>query len=248
MAIARSIHHSDEFTASRLANDAIRQLVEAVRNGLEPDSPDLWAIVSDHVLGDVHRQAMTLFKRRNALCEQLATAQDAAARRKEANAAALALRLQSEVSAITLLDRLQWMNTVVLNQHTLRYDIDFDGLVGTNPYGIDFYAGRLTLENVTQWRTAMLKGKVWGASPVPEWEDSEDTDEDCEVRELHNAIEWIDAAYVRLASASWLYVAEQRIDCLAGLQCIRRDRIASNQRMVSGFQPVAGFHRKAAGA
>ena len=202
MAIARSIHHSDEFTSLRLANDAVRQLVETVRRGLEPDLPELWAIVSDPVLGNVHRQAMALHKRRNKLCEQLANAQDAAVRRKEADTAALELRLQSEVSAITLLHQLQSMRKVVLNQHTLSYDIDFDGLVGTNPYGIDFYAGRLTLDNVTQWRTDMLKGKVWGASPVPEWEDNEDTDEGLEIGELNNAIERIDAAYARLASAA----------------------------------------------
>jgi hypothetical protein len=70
--------------------------------------------------------------------------------------------------AHTLLEQLQNLKTVELNQHTLSFDADYQGLAGTNPYGIDYYAGNMTIENVERWRTEMLSGIIWGASPNQE--------------------------------------------------------------------------------
>ena len=207
MALARALWVVDRVTSTRIASETIRHLVQAIHSGADPECPAAWPIKTDPVLAAVYKEGMRLLKHRNALCEQLVLAKSNAQFRKDAHALALKHKLQSEPSAQTLLQHLQMRKVLELNQHSLSFDADFQGLAGTNPYGIDYYAGSMTLENVAHWRSAMLSGQTWGASPVPEWDDSEDANENTEVRELTLAIEMVDAEFADLASMNWVSLA-----------------------------------------
>lgn len=207
MALARAIWGVDQATSSKIAYDTLRHFVQTIHGGVDPACPVAWPIQTDPVLATVYQEGMRLHKRRNALCEQLVLAKAEAQSRKDAQALALEQRLASEPSAQTLLEQLQMRKVVRLNQHSLSFDADFDGLAGTNPYGIDYCAGDMTLDNVAHWRTAMLSGQTWGASPVPEWDDSEDSPENTDVRELTLAIELVDAEFADLASMNWVSLA-----------------------------------------
>lgn len=67
--------------------------------------------------------------------------------------------------APALLAQLEAGETLRLNGHSLRFERDFGALAGTNPYGCDYFAGRMEIATVEAWRKAMLKGEIWGTNP-----------------------------------------------------------------------------------
>lgn len=204
MAVARAIMANDHVTARQIACETVRHLVQIIRNGIDPALPVAWPIETDPELAHVYREGMRLLNLRNAFCELLEIAKLNAQFRKDAQSLALAQEIQDVPSAQTLLEQLQTGKEVEINQHTLSFDGDYQGLAGTNPYGIDYYAGTMTLENVTLWRTAMLSGQTWGASPDPEWVESGDFRENTDVRELELAISRVDSEFADLADIDWL--------------------------------------------
>lgn len=202
MAVARSLSRFDGQAAGALASDAIKTMLTALFQAQHSFFAENWPILTDPVLARVYREGACLLQRKTALCERLALATAKNAQDKEAKARALQQSLQEEPSAQTLLRRLQMGHTVRLNQHTLGFDADFQGLAGTNPYGIDYYAGNMTLENVTHWRTAMLSGQTWGASPVPEWETAGGDHQSDAMRELGLAIQQVETEFFELAGVN----------------------------------------------
>ncbi len=207
MALARALGAVDRVTSTRIAYETIRHLVQAIHGGADPACPVAWPIKTDPVLAAVYKEGMRLLKHRSALCDQLVLAKSNAKFRKNTQTLALKHKLQSEPSAQTMLQHLQMREVLKINQHSLSFDADFKELAGTNPYGIDYYTGNMTLENVAHWRTAMLRGQTWGASPMPEWDDSEDSHENTDVRELALTIEMVDAEFADLASMNWVSLA-----------------------------------------
>ena len=200
MALARAIWANDYYGSARIAYDTFRLFIQSIQGEVDPASPVAWPIKTDPVLSVAYQKGIRLLTRRNALCKQLKIARANADLRKGARVLAMEQRMLEEPSAQTLLQQLQMHKVVELNQHTLIYDSDFRGLAGTNPFGIDYYAGNMTLECVEQWRTAMMEGQTWGASPVPEWDNSGESSEDHEIMELRLSIEWVDDQFADLAN------------------------------------------------
>lgn len=141
MALARAIWGVDQATSSQIAYDTLRHFVQAIHGGADPACPVAWPIETDPVLAVVYQEGMRLHKRRNTLCEQLVLAKANAQLRKDAQAMTLEQRLASKPSAQTLLEQLQMRKVVMLNQHSLCVEADFEGLARTNPYGIDANQG-----------------------------------------------------------------------------------------------------------
>lgn len=200
MALARAICTHDNSGAARIAHDTFKIVVQTIHEGANPAFSVTWPITTDPVLSIAYQTGIRLLERRNELCKQLEVAKANADLREGAHQVALQYLLMAEPSANFLFQELLMRKVVEMNQHTLKYVRKFRGLFGTNPYGIEYYAGKITMENVEQWRTAMIKGETWGASPVPEWDGSCATMEDSEVRYLHLSIEWIDHQFADLAN------------------------------------------------
>jgi hypothetical protein len=204
IALARAICANDHDRAARIAGDAFKHFVlaihkMAVHGGTDPTHPVAWPIRTDAVLSVAHRRSLHLVEKRAALSKQLDIAIANETLRKATRQLAIQHKLQAEPDANTLFEQLKAGKTIKLNQHSLTFDTECQGLCGTNPYGIDYYAGTMTLATVQHWRTEMLHGKTWGASPVPEWETGCEPMEDREVRELRNAIARVDDQFSALA-------------------------------------------------
>lgn len=205
IALARAICANDHDRAARIAGDAFKHFVlaihkMAVHGGTDPTHPVAWPIRTDAVLSVAHRRSLHLVEKRAALLQKLDAAIANLAVRKATRQLAIQHKLQAEPDANTLFERLKAGETIKLNQHSLTFDTECQGLCGTNPYGIDYYAGAMTLATVQHWRIDMLHGKTWGASPVPEWENGCEPMEDREVRELRNAIAMVDDQFSALAN------------------------------------------------
>lgn len=205
IALARAICANDPDRAARIAGDAFKHVVLAVHEmavcgGSDSVQPMAWPIRTDAVLSSAYQQSLNLVEQRAALLKKRDTAIANAALRKATRQLAIQQKLKAEPDAKTLFEQLKAGETIKLNQHSLTVDTECQGLSGTNPYGIDYYAGTMTLATVQHWRIDMLHGKTWGASPVPEWDNSGESSEDHEIMELRLSIEWVDDQFADLAN------------------------------------------------
>lgn len=203
MALARAIAKNDKPRATRIARDAFQKIVLAIFQGRDPEQSAAWPLHSDPVLSIAYLQSKHLLEHRTRKCKELDIATQKAAQRKACHEPAAHNWRAAVPDAQTLLQKLEAGETLKLNLHSLSYDSDFNGLVGTNCYGIDYFAGEMTLANVLSWRTVMLAGETWGRHHEPPWAEHEaqsQYDEDPHVARLKSAICRIDREFAALAT------------------------------------------------
>jgi hypothetical protein len=170
MAVARCVSGIDRQIAGTMASEAIKTMLTALYERQDSFFAENWPILTDHILSVVYKEGVRLTVLRTAMEKDLQAAYANEALLQSAIAVAIKERFASEPDAQTLFDNILAGRTVTLNQHTLSYDRDYEGLAGTNCYGMDYFAGALTLDHVADWRTAMLNGETRGQHSASMWD------------------------------------------------------------------------------
>jgi len=190
-ALARVLLVVDRLRANRVAQQVWGDVVDMAHEVDAMESP--WPLLGEPVLLKAFQLGLDL-GRRQMLFREAGEARLVAwvANKQAQKEATLAAQLEDEAvapSADSLLSRVRAGEPVELNGHSLEWDQEFEILAGTNPYGVDYYWGEMTVESLSRWRALMLRGETIGASPPYAEADDDDlpylADPTPEEEELH---------------------------------------------------------------
>lgn len=210
MALARAIAPNDPMGAFRLASEAFIATAEAAFSDPNLSETPPWPVRADQALLYAYEKSFELRKKSDEkLAEHAALKTGWKAKRSALEAerlAAFQALMDSEPSAESMLADLIDGKTLQYNGHSLAHDEDFDGLVGTNSYGHDYFAGQTVLATVVRWRKAMLAGETWGPQEYfRSHHDAPDASKDPEMDFVEEELAGIDFSFWALASMSGLW-------------------------------------------
>ena len=118
--------------------------------------------------------------------------------------------------AANLMADLKSGKTLNIKQHSLSYDSDMELLVGTNPYGCDYYAGHLDIASVSKWRNSMQKGRVLGDSPFDDFNEEVSYEQfkknHSNFRQINDLYESIDQTFMKLLGREGVTFSEDLDD------------------------------------
>ena len=164
-AMARTVANFEPDRAEHLAHEAIQFVAKlAVENDFAKIP---WELNGEQALSDVFEQACQLRLQRKIA--------------ETKRAARLAEREANTPTSAALYAAIQSGNPIELGCQKIDYDDVYDGLIGTNEYGLDYFWGECTPESVSKWRTAVLNGTPLGVRP---YQDSDLPFEDDPVFEI----------------------------------------------------------------
>lgn len=212
MALARAIAPNDPMGAFRLASEAFIATAEAAFSDPNLSETPPWPVRADQALLYAYEKSFELRKKSDEkLAEHAALNAGWEAKRSAVEAerlAAFQALMDSEPSAESMLAELIDGKTLQYNGHSLAHDEDFDGLVGTNSYGHDYFAGQTVLATVVRWRNAMLAGETWGPQEsFYTHHDAPEASKDPELDFVEEELAGIDFSFWALASMTDLWFA-----------------------------------------
>nr|WP_317623839.1 hypothetical protein [Acidovorax sp. SUPP3334]BDH38348.1 hypothetical protein AVHM3334_23115 [Acidovorax sp. SUPP3334] len=165
--VAYCIDSSWSYENSNNVAAVFKRVVELARNSHSPHVP--WPLKDVPALKFAFEEGYSLGERLRILQkrdrETLLRTEQYNFARSNAPQAVECPCFDASPTAVELLKLLQDGKSVELWNHTLSWDDDYAGLVGTNPYGMDYYWGSSTLEAVENWCAAVRNGSEIGRSP-----------------------------------------------------------------------------------
>lgn len=167
MALARVHLLVDEQEALAMAKEVFRKTVLEASDTQAPEPP--WSIRNEPALMYAFEQGRAAGARARIANESLRSREAEASMRFAQRQQALAQARREFEAALPgpdkMLIELQGGGTLKLEQHSLHWDEECQALCGVNAYGLDYCWGAMTVESVTRWRSAMLRGTQLGCNP-----------------------------------------------------------------------------------